>query len=326
MTILFVGQEDVDFYSGSGGYNYIAANDPLTQRHVLTANEEGVDLHSTQFTNVAEGWIHFINVDVDTPPAGVDIMYASDLDNNDQPIVGLRMAASEFVEFTLGGNTIVGGPSVDFSGTATWDLHYIMSATTGLIELYRDGVSTPVMSYSGDTTVAGSTGFNKVAFKKQGSSAFAYYGLAEVIVGDVNDPTLNYRLVTMEPDAAGTFSGMTGTVTDVNEEQLDINTGLSTTAVNQKHSFTTADIDASLNTLAVKAIVTSAAAVLDPNGPVNDISLGVLSSGSESSSSGGYAKTGGVERVQKIFPTDPNTSSAWTHASANAVEVVVTSS
>ncbi len=325
MAILFAGQEDSDFYSGSSAYIYPAATDSITQRHVLAASEEFNALHTPVFTKVAEGWIHWVNKDAVTPATGNDVIYAADADNGDQPIVGLRVAASETVEFTLGGNTIAGGPTTSFAGNATWDLHYVMSATNGLIELYKDGAATPVMSYSGDTTVAGSTGFNKVLYLRQGATSSIYYGLAEMIIADANDPTLNYRLVTMDPNAAGTFSQMTGTVTDINEQQLDLTTFLETTATNQKHSFNTKDIDASLNNLAIKAIAVSAVAMLDPNGPVNDITIGVRSNGVESSSAGNFPKTGGTERVQKIFPTDPNTGSAWDHAGANAAEIFVLS-
>jgi hypothetical protein len=144
-----------------------------------------------------------------------------------------------------------------------------------------------------------------------------YMVFSECIVAD--QPTLGYRLRTMPVTGAGNTNNWTGGFGNINEIVTNDGSFISTPTAAEVALFAQ-----STNTVnSVRAIAVTARATTTAGAPQH-LEL-ACESGGTTNFSASLLQTGAFGPNVGIFPTDPNTGSAWTNAAANLMQYGVKS-
>lgn len=198
-------------------------------------------------------------------------------------------------------------------------VYFKVHATTGKFDVYRNGAL--ILSYTGDTTLSSAvssfTGFTIYAWDNASTYLQAF---SEFIIAD--EDTRGMRLKRLTVDAAGDNTAWTGAYTDIDDTAVNDADGISSTTASQEVSFGT-DVSAS-GTGTWKALVVSARAAKGTSGPAT-LDMGVKTSGNAAQYPVSKSLTGGLKPQQAVLTTNPYTSSAWTNAELNAVQLALRS-
>jgi hypothetical protein len=209
---------------------------------------------------------------------------------------------------------------------ARYDIKWVMSATVGVIEIYRNNIL--LASFYGNTKLQASTTINKVLLDNwrtdQDSVSFASR-LSQLLIQ--SDTTRFVEVLASYPNGTATYQEQSaGVLADINEkstdEQGDITKMIYTNA-NSRSAFVTDGIAVQFDTgWVVTAVVSNVRASIGVGSPLNAVApmirIGTTDAFSTNKSVGLPFKTTFTE-----WPVNPATGVAWTIAQSEAVAVGV---
>lgn len=235
-----------------------------------------------------------------------------------------------FQELTrFGGNTAAHSFRPTSNVLHSIDVHFIV-ANDGLVNFYVDGVRRG--GFSGDTLNTGFTQVDTLLIQNPGSlGSSTSLTVTEVIVA--TEDTRGMRLFTSYPTANGTNTAWTGTFSNADKDnpQLNDTDFIYSGTANQVETYAMADLSAVADNLVPKAVVTCVRAHVGPAGPQN--LQHVIRSGTTDYPSSNVTYTNGtaladavpIGPTMVVWTTDPDTAAAWTTSGVNAIEVGVKS-
>jgi hypothetical protein len=222
MSILWVGAEDIDFATRTGGLMFLSEGDrrPEYSRAAIRANGTSVWLSPT-FGPVTDVWATGRH----SHGAGTTAHIASLRNSSNGAGVGVckvsgTWALRKYANATdvVGTNLAVSVTPIAATGVEKWDLHITSFGASGTITLYLEGSSTPTCTYTGDLTTGGITNLDYLSIASGSLVATDYH--SELIVA--TSDTRLMSLVTLAPTSAGdanTFAS--GAYTEIDETTLD---------------------------------------------------------------------------------------------------------
>lgn len=309
MTVIFAATERESFFEISpGGVSQAGVSDADYDRGGFISG--GVSGRAYSQLNLASGvttlWTHLKLRD----SAIVNGSYVSFFDNNDTEVFRLRGIFGSGLQWQYwNGSSWVQIDSWTGAWSAnqtdTFDLRIEINASTGRATAYRAG--SEVANFTGDTTQGGAATINKVRFL-----VGAFY---EIVLDDAL-ATLGLRLATLPVIGAGANNGWSGLYTNVNALAIDdtLTDNVASAAADQ--SYLVANPSATAAAFAVRAVTVGIRAMVDQSGP-SGIKALIRSGGSNFANGTNYLASAeslraGFQNYNFVFPTDPNTGSAWT--------------
>lgn len=309
MTILFVGNEDIDFGVQSGlSVVTDGGTSPITRCAVRAYAGESITTPSG-FDDQTELWLHFQG-----SQSAVTASFGGPLFGIMKPDGTMAVALNGVTagspmtvnfQYSNGAGGIISSPNFTMGDRLVpYDLHVKISGTTIFIELFQDGELLVTVT---DTLTAGYT-MGDIFFRsnKWGNSAYVL-SPSEVVVATVT--TIGMRVFTRQPTGNGGETGFTGSYTDVDEVTVSGATDqITTNTPNTRSSFTRASITLT-GTQVIRAVVVSAMGNSFDNS-IDELNVFVRKSGVNYD---GPAKalTPGNSRCNTIWETDPATGVAW---------------
>lgn len=192
------------------------------------------------------------------------------------------------------------------------DVQLINYGGAGTINVYLD--STLLMTYTGDISISGVTGFDSVML--YGTSAGGYFGVSEIIVADEDTRTMS--LVACGPTGAGdanTFT--TGTYAEIDETT---NSDLDVMSDNTNgHAAQVAIIDLPAGTFSIKHVAVKARAV-QTGSAVSKLKLGVRS-GATTNVDSSQTAPGYWGILERNMATNPITASKWQQSEIDSLQM-----
>lgn len=190
--------------------------------------------------------------------------------------------------------------------------------TTGLIEVYRNGVL--LNSFSGDTLRAGVTGVDRLQMQcLVGSAESSHY--SEIFVCDekTNEMYMDLTSVTGAGALTG-FSGAFGQISDITASNPDT-TWITAATAGLESTYAT---DAASTTYQagydVVAVGVKARGRKGPASPIDGLEAAIRSGTTMSYGTEKTLGDGSFEVVQHIAYLDPATGTAWTYTTANSAQ------
>lgn len=124
------------------------------------------------------------------------------------------------------------------------DINFKIDASAGFFVIYLDGQE--IGRFEGKTNHNGSN-ISRLIFTgdmlASGSSPFV--AISQLIVSD-SESTIDMRLATLEVDGEGATSGWTGLFTDINEQDIDVNTKITSGLANDISTYTITGLSANI--------------------------------------------------------------------------------
>ena len=202
----------------------------------------------------------------------------------------------------------------------TIDIHFHPDGTTGVAELYVDGVligtSTGAIIGDGGATIDGVSIRSNYLNNGQG-----IYFSEMVMTNDDDEPTIGWHVSTLLPTAAGATSGWTGAYTDVDETILDTGDYLSTNTDSTITTMTFGDIDASVDSDVVVGVYVCAVVSKIAGAAVTNIDVVARPSTTNYfDENSGTLATGSLTNYVAELPLNPETAGAWTVAAVEGCE------
>ncbi len=199
---------------------------------------------------------------------------------------------------------------------AAIDIHILRHASTGVFEVFKDGVS--VAQFTGDT-LGDAAGIGSIHWVGQAGGS-SELNVSQVIVASEN--TIGWKLVTLHATGnSATNTAWANDYTAIDEFTYDSGDYIETNATNQVETFSAADINAGYSTYNVKAVAVAARATNDSGSVVTDIQAALrVSSTNYFSANLGLDKDSTEHSVQTFFEVNPNTSAAWSQSEVNSAE------
>ena len=212
------------------------------------------------------------------------------------------------------------GPLLD-NTIIRWDFHVVIHDTTGTLTVYINGNEQTSTTFSaGDTLLRGESVADEVRFAAPENINVGSY-LSACFVSDTDSRIIHY--VQRVLDGAGTETDWVGAYTDIDEVGIDPDDFIQSGTTTEKATYTFAALPAALNTGfdVVGVGVSARAAKGSASGPSN-LQLAVRENVTNGFSSS-KALSDFWAPYQHMFPLNPDTTSAWTFAEADAAEVGV---
>jgi hypothetical protein len=325
--ILFVGGEDNEFKCvgicsvSTSSSNYVTgyARLALATYGQASQNPPTDSWQSPSFTAASDFWVHATFAPVTgangtnsqafallSPGDNIARIVVAGTGSSGQWKIRKGNAAGTFTDLASVTSPVFGG-----SGGRV-DLH-VNYAVSGSATLYVNGDQ--VASYTGDVTTDGVTSLSALRLSNPTTSGYGVYW-SEVIIATTDTRPL--RLVTMAASANGTTTNWTnGGVTNINETTLNDTTINSSGTAGQIQLYTVGDLPAIA--LDVVDVWENIRAQVDTTGPQHIRAM--LRTGGSNYTSGNLSPpqlTWGL--VSHHWPTNPNTSAAWTIGEVNALE------
>ena len=271
--------------------------------------------------SLSEGWTHFVlttGTDTDT---NLSLMrgytYTGGVYTEEWRIAATANTG-EFAFYTWDGTTwIVSGNPFSIGVNMDYqviDVYFKMDATNGEWRVYNNGIL--LQSYTGGFTTP-SNSINAVRFTAPDNTATFY--VSQIIVAD--ESTLGFKLITLEPTADSSVVDWVGSYTNIDAANyVDEASPMTSDVIGAKALFTGANVDASFNTLEVKAVVVSGVYSVTGGGTVTDLRP-ILNTGGLDFTGPllSLPNTGELRRHQEIWHNNPNTSTKWTIPEVDAL-------
>lgn len=230
-----------------------------------------------------------------------------------------RWSLYKYASSSWGSALATSAAPVIVSAGAQIDIH-IKRHASGTFDVFKNGAS--VVTYSGDTT-GDASNFGLIHFYGQTSSSNDM-NVSQVIVTDTVD-TRGWVLCTLQPTGSGSTSAWAGAYTDIDDTTYDESDYIHTKVTNDVSTFAAADINAGYAGATVKAVAVAMRAYIDIAAVPHHVEAALRASGTNYFSADlSPTNNATPTSAQKIWETDPSTSSAWASVSAvNALEVGV---
>ncbi len=250
MTIYFAGGEDIN-YTQEGGTDYgfdtlggsfrsdwsrggVSIESLVGGTNFPAPNTPGVGQAipvSPEFTNLSDFWFHTQVATLhNATSAGHNVLFFASPDGIWR--LGLQGTGTgaewRLVSRDSGGSQTVlasSGPGVFQSAFAftlrliQLDVH-IVYGTSGSVDVFVDGGSVAVLSFSGDTTTGGATELNKFFLGTPANTVISIW--SETIISDLN--TRSMGVLTLNEITDGNTQDWVGSAGDINEADLDDDT------------------------------------------------------------------------------------------------------
>lgn len=340
MTIYFAGSAPCDFKSI--GLTYTALSGEYDSNYVPTgvSMDANNDLFADLSTSgVTEAWFHFRTYIKAlkttqslfrvktleqrlTDPALVRIRCSTQASGS-SGTSGTAALTLEFLDATGAAYTAVDTPfNMAIDIVHTFDLHVKLHGSTGVIELYMDGML--IADFSGNTapSAAAASGMSIFALRQSFDNVGApdYNAVySEVIIA--NESTLDWRLAELLPTGAGANSGWAGAYTDVDDVTLP-NTGdqdMITAASNDlKSTYVMGDISGTISGVSIVAVGVVARARKGTTGPQH--LRGVVRISGTDYETSDVTPESSLAPTRMIWNTNPATSGAWSISAVNGAE------
>lgn len=292
-------------------------------RSGFTSDNDDYDSWDVTFDALSEGWIHF-TMHIDFGFASGDQEYFQLFDDSGGEFLylyglrgdGYQVQARSVLDSTLENIT-------NSSETVKYDIWFKVDATIGFVRVYADGVL--VYEKEGDTV--GSTGVttcDKFRFRgaRRGSGVAdntrIHFG--QVIVSD--EVTIGSQVYTLDPTAGSVNTWDLGTVTDVDEQDVDDTDQANTTTNGDEFTIDTSVTLSSLTSpQKFSAVVQSFRGSYDGGSSVTQLTPFLNDTTATSTSDGTtQSLTTGLANYQYVWSNDPADSSDWTASKINDYE------
>lgn len=196
-----------------------------------------------------------------------------------------------------------------------FDWYYLQDNTAGRLRCHINGVN--VFDYTGDT-IGGSLGqVAKIKFQSMGTNSDNWGRYSGVIVADTD--TRAMRLVQRLPTGNGANTAWTGDYTSIDETGVNNSDFLTSASVNDKETFTYADMPSEFANSPIAAVVISGRMQGSLTSPT--ALRGLMRVGStDYEEDVANPMTTSYGPTQIIFPLNPATLAEWTASDINAAE------
>ena len=321
-NLLFAGGEDSQFLTNvttiktSTDTNDFDAN--VARCALYTDDTYTAYIYPPSFGLQTEGWLHCMCY-VDSWSGAVDL-FSFYHTGTGQRVAGVKTDASSNVRLHVGGVEVSSTPGTFTltQGLHFIDIHFIYNNTTGEIVLYVD--HSERLRFTGDTTAAGTGGFDSIALYR-GSNLFGRYNRYSEIIVTQTDSTIPMRLHTGYPDGLGNYNQFTGSYQDIDEVALDSSDFIYSGIVGEKHTTTTKNVSGAFSNYDVYAVAFHSAFRLSASSNVNDFAEILRENGVDSTSPGlNIPNDSSIVRQTSIYNQHPNGPQPWTRALYDATE------
>jgi len=248
------------------------------------------------------------------------------LDASDGAFVRVTFAASGVQAFQYNSGTAasptwvtVGANYTAPLSLVTYDIKVVFGATASdpqTVELYQNGS----LIRSATFTNANFTNWRSTRFSGQGATGIARWSQ---LMGTEGMSTIGGKVMSAGPTAAGSNSGWTGAVANVNEATPSDTTIISAASSGLRQTFAYGDVTLPAN-LVVRSVFLANRAKNDGIAPLN-VRPVCRSGGTDNVGANIPGITTGFRGLLARFDNDPATSAAWTAAGFNAAEFGVES-
>lgn len=190
------------------------------------------------------------------------------------------------------------------------DMHITNYGVTSTIKVYVNGNTTPAVDFTGDSSVGTTTDFNQ----------FGFYGYSDFAISEVIVSTTDTRLMSVKthaPNAAGTTNDWAGAYTDIDEEVTLDTDYVSETTSGQNFQCNITDLSAT--DYSVEAVKVAARAS-STGGAVSSLAAGVYTNSTVSVPTA-VNVTGGWKLVEQIYQVNPVTTTPWSVADVNSLQI-----
>lgn len=327
MAVYGVGGEADTFYPVAGqtyGHTTTAGRFVNTASRGALVVEQGVsEIELNASANLTEGYIHMYLYQ-EAVAGNVDgWIQIKKLDGSNAFRINLNSDGTWDFDKYSGAtwvNLFTTGASMLSNSAGAIDIYINVHASTGSVVIYKDGVSQG--SYSGNTSIDNAS-FGRLHFYGQTGTANEL-NVSQVIIA--NESTLGWVLATLSPDGNGANTAWTGSYTDIDEFILDTGDYIEAIATNLVETSTVSNINAAYSTYNVKAVAVGIRASNDSGSVISDLQACVrVSSINYFSPNLSLPKDGADYSRYYVWDLNPNTTSAWSQAAVNALEVGVKS-
>lgn len=196
---------------------------------------------------------------------------------------------------------------------AKMDLYVVYNGGSSTIKLYKDGVE--LISWSGDATISGVSGFDKVILYNTSGHNSAF---SEFIVSDAD--TRAFSLHTAYPNAAGTTNQWDGAYTDIDEYKLDTSDSMYTDTNAEVAEVNLDNLPAgNFNIICTKIV---ASCCQSTGSSISQIKLGYYTNSTLSVDAGRSVTTAPYYTTYERYDhTNPVTTDPWTEAEIDALQL-----
>jgi len=215
-----------------------------------------------------------------------------------------------------------GSPSTTFAPFAinvdiTYDIKVVCDGVNVLVELYQNGVLQIYITYASSIGTPDRLAFEHYDMVWNTGAKSYYY--SEVIVTD-NEPTIGWRLATLDPAADGANTAWVGDYTDIQDLQdgLSISSGVA----GEKESWTLSAYSGPATTSGVRAVVNKFLGSTGATGP-SQITPFIRHAATDVDGAT-YPMVGG-EPILEVLDINPQTTLGWDTADFATLEVGVKS-
>jgi hypothetical protein len=195
-----------------------------------------------------------------------------------------------------------------------FDMRLISYGASGVLKLYFGGNESPLVTYSGDLSIAGVSGFIRVGGR---GISLSFGGHTSQIIVHTAD-TRGMHLVTLEPNAAGDHTDWTGAYTDIDEEEINDADDIYTANPGDDWSHGMSDIPS--GNWKVKGVKTSARGV--DTTEVLAVKHGIRTNSTDYLK-GKKSYLSSYQTFEEFWETNPDTTNPFTGAEVDALQQVM---
>lgn len=325
-AILWAGGEDIDFQFGSAPCVNTTAGTfrSAYARSALTACAANSIVASTPFLGgaVTSAWVSG-RVYYTTPSYALKFFGLGRSGTSGSLFVGLdsitnptKVALYKFDGTTWTKLQAETGSSLVTSGITKIDMQVINYGASATVNVYVNGATAAVITYTGDVTAGGTTNLDQVVFTNFGIAGYYYGSYSELIVADTDTRSLS--LATLAPNAAGdTNQWASGTFSNINPNTINDASLISDGTASNNFQANLTDLPT--GSFSVQAVKISARAVKSSTGPAS-LKVGVKTNATISvPAATALQLTFG--QVETLYQTNPVTALPWTSSDGNNLQI-----
>lgn len=327
MTVYAVGGEADTFTPGTamafGHESTSGRYESNLSRGAMLVTQGSTEIYLPFSTGLSDFWIHFRLYQEGAPASQENYFYIKNaagtedeyriLINSDSTWTIQRYKSATYT--TLG--TTSAAVLLDAAGDI--DIHVVRNISTGVFQIYKNGVS--IFNFSGDTDT---TSVPAMIYFEGMTTSTKEMDISQVIIAD--ESTIGWKLATLSPTGNGANTAWTNDYLNVDEFVYDNTDFIETNSVGNIETYTNSGINAAYSTYNVKAVAVAARMSNDSGSAVADMQFVVRVSGTNyTSPNAGLTKDGNEYSKQYLWNVNPNTSSAWSQAQVNGAEIGVKS-
>ena len=281
MSVLYAGVEDFDievFRSGIGIQSNPAYFRSGFARYCITPNSLSAYSLTTDFSGgaVTSCWFDLrVRFSGGANAANFGLCNSGASPPSKGLWFGKGSTENKFAIFKYDGTTFTklaeeSGELLPLNTVIQLSIQVINYGASATVNVYLDGSTTPLVTYSGDVTVGGVSNLNCIGLRWTGN--YAWY--SESIVAD--EDTRQMSVITLYPNAAGDSNDWDGAYTAIDESNYDINDTIYTDTADEDFLCNLSGTPAGAN-LEVKAIRIAARAFKTADASIETLEIGVKS-------------------------------------------------